>query len=70
MWGRAGAIIPPGQGWRALPRLPSKFDSAQNNLLVQAPLKIATLRRRLWQGRVGCGNMELGGLPRQVLMTQ
>lgn len=57
-------------GRRALPRLPSKVDSAQNNLLVQAPLKIATLRRRLWQGRVGRGNMELRGLPGQVLMTQ
>lgn len=44
---------------RALPRLPSKVDSAQNSLIVPALLKIATLRRRLWQGRVGCDNMEL-----------
>lgn len=31
---------------------PSKVDSAQN-LIVQALLKIATLRRSLWQGRAG-----------------
>lgn len=45
----------------------SKLDSAQNNLIVQALLKIATLRRRLWQARAGCGGT--WGLPGQVLVS-
>lgn len=37
----------------------SKVDSAQSSLIVEALLKIATLRRRLCQGRVGRDNLEL-----------
>ena len=48
--GRAEAVYPAA----------SQGDSAPNNLIVQAVLKIATLKRGLWQGRVGRDNMEPG----------
>lgn len=59
---------PPRAGLRVLTWPPSKVDSAQNNLIVQALLKIASLGRRLWQGRAGVisWNVDLLG---QVLMT-
>lgn len=47
-------------GRRLFTRPPSQGDSAPNNLIVQAVLKIATLKRGLWQGRVGRDNMEPG----------
>lgn len=49
----------PGRVEGAYPATFSKVDSAQNNLIVQGLLRIATLRRRLWQSRVGRDSKEL-----------